>query len=235
MTKAPGLYLSASHPCSYLDDQTANTLLLDPEFPVSQQLYEVLVKHGFRRSGYMVYRPHCEQCQACVSVRIPVAAFEPNRSQQRTWSRNADLRTNIVQPRFHNEHFSLYRRYQASRHPSSSMDDPDPEKYEEFMVASNVNTLFTEMFLGDRLVAVVVSDKLSDGLSAIYVFYEPELTRRSLGSFAILWQIDYARRLGLDWIYLGYWIEKCKKMNYKTNFAPVEGFRHGQWERLDLR
>ena len=115
------------------------------------------------------------------------------------------------------------------------MDDPDPEKYEEFMVASNVNTLFTEMFLGDRLVAVVVSDKLSDGLSAIYVFYEPELTRRSLGSFAILWQIDYARRLGLDWIYLGYWIEKCKKMNYKTNFAPVEGFRHGQWERLDLR
>ncbi len=232
MTSTPSLYLSAPQPCPYLPHQTASTILLDPDLAVDQSLYESMVRHGFRRSGHMVYRPHCSECQACVSVRVPVHNFVANRAQRRIWRRNRDLRVATRRPRFDPQQFDLYRRYQTERHPGSTMDHPDPDKYKEFMVNSGVNTVFIEMYLHEQLAAVAVTDQLTDGLSAIYTFYEPDLAKRSLGSYSVLWQIENAKRQQLRWVYLGYWIERCEKMKYKAQFKPIEGFRDSRWSSL---
>lgn len=232
MTDLPGLYLSAPHPCSYLEGRTASTAVVDPQFPVSTPVYDALIKHGFRRSGRLVYRPHCHGCRACVSVRIPVQRFVPSRSQRRNLKRNCDVEVAQLPSAFRQEHFRLYRRYQAKRHHGSSMDNPDPTKYTDFLTRSSVDTIFYEMRIGGDLAAVAVADRLSDGLSAIYTFYEPELSVRGLGTFAILRQIDAARHEGLQWLYLGYWIENCQKMDYKIRFRPLEGFLDGRWRNL---
>ena len=232
MTSTPSLYLSAPQPCPYLPHQTASTILLDPDLAVYQSLYESMVRHGFRRSGHMVYRPHCSECQACVSVRVPVHNFVANRAQRRIWRRNRDLRVATRRPRFDPQQFDLYRRYQTERHPGSTMDHPDPDKYKEFMVNSGVNTVFIEMYLHEQLAAVAVTDQLTDGLSAIYTFYEPDLAKRSLGSYSVLWQIENAKRQQLRWVYLGYWIERCEKMKYKARFKQIEGFRDSRWSSL---
>lgn len=230
MTDLPGLYLSAPHACSYLAGRTANTVVVDPRFSMSAEVYDSLVKHGFRRSGTLVYRPHCRGCRACVSVRIPVDCFEANRSQRRNFQRNRDIEVRTLAPTFDSEHFELYRRYQRQRHPGSSMNDPDPKKYVDFLTESCVDTQFFEMRIDTALVGIAVADRLVDGLSAIYTFYDPDLSGRGLGTFAILWQIREARRLGLQWLYLGYWIEHCEKMHYKERFRPLYGFRDGRWQ-----
>ncbi|HSH41673.1 MAG TPA: GNAT family N-acetyltransferase, partial [Arenicellales bacterium] len=127
----------------------------------------------------------------------------------------------------------LYLRYQRSRHPDSEMCDPDPEQYRRFIVNERHDTWFYEMYDGDALVAVAVYDRLNDGLSAIYTFFEPDQADRGLGTFAILHQIEEARRLGLSYVYLGYWISECRKMSYKTRFRPTEGLVNGVWQRVD--
>lgn len=228
----PALYLSAPHACPYLPDRIATTLMIDPAFPVDTRLYGVLLQQGFRRSGDLFYRPHCRQCRQCVSVRIPVREFRPNRAQRRVLRRNADIEARRLAPCFRSEHFALYRHYQAKRHPHGSMDDPNPDKYRAFLVDSQVASEFIELRVAGHLLAVAVLDRMNDGLSAIYTYYEPDAAARSLGTFAVLWQIDYARRLGLDYLYLGYWIADCSKMRYKTNFEPLEGFEHGTWRQV---
>ncbi len=227
--KVPTLYLSAPHACPYLEDQISTTLLVDPHFTVTTSLYSTLIKQGFRRSGSLFYRPHCERCSACVSVRIPTSAFQPSRSQQRVWKRNRDLKVQITSPDFHKEHFDLYQRYQSTRHTGGNMDDPDPEKYNEFMVESGVDSFFIEMRLQEQLAAVAVCDRVADGISAIYTFFDPAVSQRSLGTFAIMWQIEHAKTLKLPWVYLGYWIRNCNKMSYKDNFRPLQGFKNGRW------
>ncbi len=228
--KVPTLYLSAPHGCPYLDDKISTTLLVDPHFNVTAPLYSTLIKQGFRRSGTLFYRPHCEQCSACVSVRIPTHAFEPSQSQKRVWRRNRDLSVKCASPKFRKEHFDLYLRYQSERHTGGNMDDPDPEKYNEFMVESSVDSFFIEMRLQETLAAVAVCDRVEDGISAIYTFFDPDLSKRSLGTFAIMWQVEYAKTLNLPWVYLGYWINDCNKMSYKDNFRPLQGFRNGRWQ-----
>ena len=134
INQAPVLYLSAPHPCAYLSPQTSTTVVVDPQFPMTPPLYTALASKGFRRSGKMIYRPHCEQCRACVSVRIPVRVFRPNRSQRRTYRKNRDLTIIQKAARFDREQFSLYQRYQNMRHPDGNMDDPNPSKFLDFLI-----------------------------------------------------------------------------------------------------
>ena len=230
----PKLYLSAPHPCPYIEPETASTVLLDPNYPMDNSLFSILIKAGFRRSGDTVYRPHCRNCNACVSVRIPAREFRPNRSQRRTFSRNSDISTSLVPAEFTEEHFDLYCRYQRWRHTGDIMDHSDPERYREFMVESSVDTVFIEYRLEGELVALSVCDLPEDGMSAVYTFFDPMMPRRSLGTFAILKQIEYVRNMDLDWLYLGYWIDGCRKMSYKTQFRPIFGFVKKEWRLLSL-
>lgn len=232
-TSRPALYLSIPHPCSYLPERTASTLFVDPHFPVNTELYADLNRRGFRRSGDLVYRPHCADCSACIPVRIPSADFKPNRAQRRTWRRNADIETVQKPPLFNERHFDLFRRYQADRHPDGGMNSPDPQRYLRFLTSTHVETRFFEFRAGGDLLGVAVVDVLPDGLSAMYTFYEPTAKSRSLGVYSVLWQIDRARQHHLPWVYLGYWISKSPKMAYKTNYRPLEAYWDGRWRRLD--
>lgn len=227
------LYLSMPHPCSYLPDQAASSLFVDPDFPMSALVYSRLIPLGFRRSGDMVYRPRCSACSQCRSARIPVNAFHPRRRHRRTMLRNSDCTVTPVDNRFREEHFALYRRYMDSRHSGSSMADPDPTAYRQFLVADWADTHFIEIRENKRLLAVAVTDQVDDGLSAVYTFFEPTIPQRSLGVFAILSQIRLAEQLALPHLYLGYWIRDCGKMRYKTDYRPVELFDGRAWRRFN--
>lgn len=228
----PALYLSSEHECPYLPGQTSVSMLLDPHQPVSDSVFSQAVKMGFRRSGELVYRPYCRGCEACVPVRIPVEKFTPNRSQRRTMKTNSDLSLDFLPPDYSEAHFQLYCRYQRWKHTGDSMDHSDRERYKSSMLDSTANTALGEFRLGNKVAAVMVLDVVDDGLSAVYTFFDPEMAARSLGTFAILTLVEQARRVGLSYVYLGYWIEACQKMRYKQNFRPVEAFICDQWVDL---
>lgn len=226
-------YASREHGCSYLPGRRAITLFADPAARMSNRIYDLLSEHGFRRSGGYVYRPACRGCARCIPARVPVADFRPSRSQRRVLARNRDLTVRVLPPEYRDEHFILYRRYITSRHPGGGMDDPTPERYLEFLTSPWSDTAFVEMRLPDgRLAAVAVADRMPRGWSAVYTFYDPDLDRRSLGTYAVLWQVRALRALGLAWLYLGYWIPECRKMAYKARFLPLEVHRDGRWRRL---
>ena len=229
--KLLSFYATPIHECSYLVDREAVTVFADPEFRKDTALYSVLSRYGFRRSGQHIYRPRCPTCSACVPVRGPVMEFEPRRSQRRTWRQNQDIQVRACEPRFREEHFRLYRRYLEARHKGGGMDNPSPGQYMEFLVSPWSHTVFYEIRLGSQLLGVTVADRLEDGLSAVYTFFDPEYRKRSLGVYAILWELEEARRLGVEWLYLGYWIKESAKMRYKTDYQPLEYFQNGHWVR----
>jgi len=228
----PDLYFSVPHLCSYLDGRMSTILFVDPQRNLSEGEYGEFVRQGFRRSGDLVYRPHCQACSACVAVRVPVREFAPTRSQRRVWGRNRDIQLVEKPACFEPEHFDLYRRYQAGRHPDSGMNDADPQKYLGFLASRQVETAFFELRAKGRLLGVAVADVLPDGLSAVYTFYEPDLPQRSLGVYAVLWEIAETARRGLDFLYLGYWIAASPKMSYKVNYQPIEALQDGHWSRI---
>lgn len=227
-------FLTPAHKCGYMPGREAVTIFVDPRIRPNIATYTMLSQHGFRRSGDHVYRPKCAACNACIPVRIPVAEFQPRRIQRRTLSANHDLTVIPKAPVFQTDHFQLYDRYLAARHPGGSMENPDPDAYLDFLTATWADTMFYEFRLGPRLLAVSVVDHLLDGLSAVYTFFEPTLPQRSLGRFAVLKQIELARALGLRWLYLGYWIEECRKMVYKTEYQPLEYYVEGRWQRTPV-
>lgn len=226
-------YATQPHTCSYLPDEQATTLFLDPSQPMDPGVYADLSELGFRRSGDHLYRPHCQRCNACVPARIPAARFLPNRQQKRILKRNADVTVTAARPRFTEEYFDLYKRYIDQRHADGDMYPPSRDQFSTFLVRDLPFSRFYEFRLGTRLLAVAVTDLLPNGLSAVYTFYEPEQERRSLGRFAILWQITEALRLDLGAVYLGYWIKNCKKMNYKTQYRPIELLINQRWVTLN--
>ncbi|OGI57783.1 MAG: arginyltransferase [Candidatus Muproteobacteria bacterium RBG_19FT_COMBO_61_10] len=228
----PDLYLSMPHSCSYLDGRMSTILFVDPQRILNEGEYGAFVRQGFRRSGDLVYRPHCQGCRACVAVRVPVREFTPARGQRRVWRRNRDIEIVEKPAQFDPAHFDLYRRYQAGRHPDSGMNDADPQKYLGFLTSRQVETKFFELRAQNRLLGVAVTDVLPDGLSAVYTFYEPELPQRGLGVYAVLWEIAETARRGLDYLYLGYWIAESPKMSYKINYQPAEVLQDGHWTRL---
>jgi arginyl-tRNA--protein-N-Asp/Glu arginylyltransferase len=228
-------YATPEHDCSYLQGRIARTLFADPGARLDNHLYSRLARYGFRRSGSHIYRPSCPNCEACTPVRIPVSGFRPTRSQRRTWKRNGDLAVKEVPAAYSEEHFALYRKYIAARHPGGGMDSPEPERYLEFLLSPWSDTRFVEFRLDRRLLAVAVIDVLECGLSAVYTFFEPDCPQRGLGTYAILWEIEKTRKMGLPSLYLGYWIRDCAKMRYKEQFQPLEQFRQGIWVPLVTR
>ena len=231
--KSPEVFLSMPHACSYLPGRAATSLFLDPRQPLDSRQYASFMRLGFRRSGDLIYRPHCRQCSACIPVRIPVEHFLPNRGQRRIWKRNQDLTVTASMPLHNDEHFDLYQRYQAARHRGGGMDDPDPKKYMNFLGSKYIDTTFYEMRLQGKLLGVAVTDNLPDGLSAVYTFFDPEEKRRALGVLAVLWQIEQTKARKLPWLYLGYWIKECAKMSYKANYRPLETLINGRWTLLE--
>ncbi|HET7308048.1 MAG TPA: arginyltransferase [Gammaproteobacteria bacterium] len=223
------LYLSPEHPCHYLEGRRARIVVLDDEAPLGKRMFSYFSARGFRRSGSYLYRPACSSCRACQSLRIPVHDFRPNRSQRRTLKRNADLRVGALAPRFDEEHYALFRRYIENRHRDGGMEDTSREAYMSFLDGGWTDTLFYEFRDGRRLLAVAVADRLADGLSAVYTFFDPEEADRGLGNYAILTEIDAARRDGLSWLYLGYWVGESEKMHYKNRFRPHEILTADGW------
>jgi len=226
------LFGTQPHPCSYLDDQDATTLFVDPDAPVDIHLYSQLSQLGFRRSGSHLYRPQCAVCQACISCRIPVHLFKPNRSQKRCWQRNQDLQVREIDSIHTAEHYQLYADYINSRHKDGDMYPPSITQYEAFLTREWGVTRYLEMRLEGKLLGVAVCDRLEDGLSAVYTFYCPKAEKRSLGAFAILAQIHMAKQQGLSHLYLGYWIKECTKMRYKIQYRPLELLINRRWMRL---
>lgn len=226
-------FLTPEHPCSYLHDRQAKTLFLDPRETISAVLYSRLTQVGFRRSGGHLYRPQCGGCKACIPTRLLVDSFLPNRSQRRTARRNADLRFELTPAGFSGAAFALYERYIASRHDDGDMYPASEDQFRSFLLSPWASTYFLCGYLGPALVAVGVIDRLEHGLSAVYTFYDPGLDARGLGTQMILQEIDLTRELGLDYLYLGYWIKDSEKMRYKTNYRPVQLLVNGQW--VDLR
>lgn len=226
------LFATQPHPCSYLEDQEATTLFVDPEAPVDIALYSQLSQLGFRRSGSHLYRPQCGSCQACISCRIPVNMFNPNRSQRRAWQRNRDVAISITDDINTSKHYDLYAKYISHRHQDGDMYPPSVAQYEAFLTREWGVTRYLELHANGELLGVAVCDQLEDGLSAVYTFYDPGQDRRSLGVFAILAQIEIARNQGLSYLYLGYWIKHCDKMRYKIQYRPLELLINRRWMRL---
>lgn len=226
-------YASPPHECSYLPDREAITLFADPKRKMSSALYSALSDYGFRRSGEFVYRPRCQGCNACLPCRIPVAQFAPTRSQRRTWQRNLDLTVQIMPPDHDALYFDLYRRYMNSRHAEGTMNVDSDEQYRRFLTSPWSDTWFVLFRRADKIVAVAVVDRLQQGLSAVYTFYDPNEEKRGLGTMAVLWQIEQAKRMGLPYVYLGYYIAESPKMAYKARYHPLELYCGGKWVAED--
>lgn len=224
-------FLTTEQPCGYLP-QTSQSACLDPLQPIDADILGALSQQGFRRSGSMVYRPHCPACAACIPVRIVVQDFTPNKGQIRTSKRGQQLEVIEQTPALTDEYYLLYENYIRTRHADGSMFPPSPEQFRDFLAHDLPFARFFEFRLNDQLLAIAVSDRLPDGLSAVYSFYDPDDRYYSLGRQTVLWQIEYCRQLGLPYLYLGYWIRDCRKMSYKTDYQPLEAWINGVWQPL---
>ncbi|MDR2195901.1 MAG: arginyltransferase [Gallionellaceae bacterium] len=226
----PQFYLTAPYPCSYLPRRAARSQVVTPGSPMTTAIYTGLVQRGFRRSGTYTYRPRCDGCRACVPVRVPVADFAPNRAQRRAIQRHQQLEVSFHPLRYNDEHFALYQRYQIARHDDDGMEGVD--QYRSFMLQSQIDSVLVEFREQGALRMVSLIDALDDGLSSVYTFYDPDVANASYGTYNITWQIDLCRRMGLDYLYLGYWIAESDKMAYKANFQPLQKLVEGEWTNL---
>jgi arginine-tRNA-protein transferase len=242
---APRFYLTAETPCPYLDgkmERKVFTHLLDAD---ADAINSMLTTAGFRRSQTIAYKPACDGCSACVSVRIPVDAFELTTSYRRILRKNRDLMRIPREPMATEPQFELLHKYLNQRHANGGMSDMDDDDFAAMVEETTVSTLLFEYWtkpdpdddaaepLGrDRLIATALTDVIDDGLSMVYSFFDPQEHARSLGTYMILDHVAKARELGLPYVYLGYWIEGCRKMSYKARYRPLEALTMEGWIRL---
>jgi arginine-tRNA-protein transferase len=224
---------SSAMPCPYLPGRIERQLYAELGGPAPREIFRRLSLAGFRRSHHVVYRPACPGCSACVPVRVDVKGFNWTQSWRRIRRRNADLVAEDAALDITDEQYRLFRRYIRSRHGEGDMAVMDRRDYSSMVLASPVDTEIVEFRDGDgKLIAACLTDRLPDGLSAVYSFFDPTQGRRSLGSFMVLWLIEEARRQGLPHVYLGFWVDKSPKMAYKTRFQPLQGFGTNGWAVL---
>lgn len=228
-------FTTAPLPCPYLPDRLERKIVTELSGPGAEQAHEGLARAGFRRSHSIAYAPSCPGCRACVAVRVIVDEFERKRTFTRTWRDHRDLLAIKSPARATAEQYDLFTRYQQSRHTGSDMALMGFYEYSAMVEDSPIDTFLVEF--RDRqgaLVAVCLTDRTSDGLSAVYSFFDTGPNRRGLGNFVVLWLIEHARKLGLPYVYLGYWIANSAKMSYKIRFQPLEALRPSGWERMAI-
>ncbi|MFA5984187.1 MAG: arginyltransferase [Methylococcaceae bacterium] len=226
------LVLSYEHECSYLEETTAQSMFVHPSFPINNAIYSALIQQGFRRSGDEVYRPHCTNCSACIPARIAVNDFNPSRNQNRCLKKNHQTLAVIKPPVFQADHYELYLRYQNHRHSFGDMANSSAEEYLNFLSSQWCDTQFVEFFIDGQLVCVAIVDQLDNALSAVYTFFDPAYSSYSPGVYAVLWQIEQAKKLQKEFLYLGFWIESCKKMAYKNQYQPLQLLIEQTWKTL---
>ena len=223
-------YTTAPLPCPYVPGRTERKVVTEITGTEAEALHDRLSRAGFRRSHNIAYAPACPACQACVPIRVPVARFQPDRTLRRIARMNAAVEGFEVPARASAEQFQLFQRYQQLRHGDGDMASMSFYDYRAMVEDTPIETIVVEFRdPDDRLVGVCLTDKLGDGLSAVYSFFAPELEKRSLGTYTILWLIDRARALDLPHVYLGYWVPESRKMAYKSRFRPAEILVGGNW------
>lgn len=235
---APQFYLTSPAPCPYLpgrEERKVFTHLIGRRAPA---LNDTLTQSGFRRSQTIAYRPACETCRACISVRVKVDDFDLSRGLRRVLKRNCDLTSEARRPHAVAEQYALFRAYVGARHNDGGMADMSMIDYQMMVEDSHVETRLIEYRLAaagggpGSLIACCLTDYLADGLSMVYSFYDPGLDERSLGAFMILDHVERVRRVGLPHLYLGYWVEGSRKMDYKARFLPQERLGMDGWKRV---
>lgn len=220
-------------PCPYIADRVERRMVTELLGVDASLLNNKLSLAGFRRSHTIAYAPVCDGCSACVSVRVPVRDFKPNKTQRRLIKRNADLQVEERAAIATREQFDLFQAYINTRHGDGDMALMGQADYRALVEETPVQSHLIEFRDPDgRLMAGCLIDKLDDGLSAVYSFFDPEDTRRSLGTYVVLWLIERARVLALEHVYLGYWVQGSRKMDYKRNFRPLEAYTPDGWKRL---
>ena len=227
-------YLSRPAPCPYLGGRVEQMVFTDlAGNPDPAGLHDSLSRAGFRRSQNIAYKPNCQGCTACVPVRVPVARFRPGRSFRRLLARNDGITARELPAAALPAHFALFRRYVCSRHGDGGMAAMTQDDYRAMVQETPIPTRLIEFRdRQDELYGVCLTDQLDDGLSLVYSFFAPERAADSPGSFIILWHIEQARRLGVPYVYLGYWIEQSRKMAYKVRFRPIEALGPHGWHDL---
>ncbi|WEX07472.1 arginyltransferase [Chelativorans sp. AA-79] len=243
-TQSPQFFLTAPSPCPYLEGQFERKVFTHLVGAKAPELNDLLTQGGFRRSQNIAYRPACETCRACVSVRILAQEFKPSKNMERVLKRNADLIGTAHQAEPSTEQYSLFRTYLDARHRRGGMSDMTVLDYAMMVEDTHVDTRMIEYrrrgadsFITGRgegeLIAVALTDQMADGLSMVYSFYNPEMEERSLGTFMILDHIRRANAAGLPHVYLGYWVNGSRKMAYKVRFTPQEHLGPNGWERIE--
>ncbi len=212
-------HVSREFPCSYLPGRMARHEAYQVE-RLDGAAYERLLARGFRRSGGIIYRPRCRGCSECRQIRVLVDQFKPSASMRRVMRRNADLRVAVVDLEFTDEKHDLFQRYLDAQHDASM--SREPESFRQFLCESPTRTYEFRYFLGDRLIAVSVADRVPSGFSSVYMYFDPEFAARSLGTFSVLREIEHCRHEKLPYYYLGYLVSGCAKMEYKARFQPYE-------------
>jgi arginyl-tRNA--protein-N-Asp/Glu arginylyltransferase len=227
-------YTTAPQPCPYLSGRTERKVVTELAGVTAESLHDRLSRGGFRRSHNIAYAPVCPACNACVPIRIRAREFQPNRTQKRIAKLNADLTISEMPPRATAEQYQLFQRYQHARHGEGDMATMSFYDYRAMVEDTPIETSIVEFRdRQERLLGACLTDRLGDGLSAVYSFFTPDSDERSLGTQAIIWLVQRAVELDLPHVYLGYWVEESRKMAYKAKFKPSEILRAGQWRQLD--
>ncbi len=228
-------YVTTPYKCGYLPNKLAQSLIAAPHHLVDTNIYSGLIHQGFRRSGKFAYRPHCENCNACIAIRLILSEFAPTRSQKRAYKQHTNLTARVLPLDYFQSHFELYTDYQNLRHADTEISNPTDEddsanQYMQFLCMSNVESLMVEFCDAANQVKIVsVIDVVRDGVSAVYTFYDATDTKSSYGTYSILWLAEWTKSLGLPYLYLGYWIAESQKMAYKQQFKPQEKLIDGEW------
>jgi len=227
-------------PCPYLPGKTERKVFTELKGPNADELNDALGRIGFRRSQTVAYRPSCIECSACISVRVVAGDFVASATQRKNLKRNSDLVVSVCKPWSTPEQFELLQRYLAARHPGGGMASMDEMDFADMVEHTPVSTYVVEYRepgadgKPGKLVGACLTDRQGDGLSMIYSFYEPdEAGRQGLGNFIILDHIQHAARIGLPYVYLGYWVEGSARMQYKVRYRPLERLGREGWERFD--